>query len=117
MVACHQIGAYLYGLDKGTHPHSFYAEWERQVTEEQRQGVESRKYAYYPEIAFAHQAYQNNKDYPQGFADVAGYWVEGQLFGGVIVFDRGESENEVSPGLFLIIDIPLSRQLLTLRFL
>jgi hypothetical protein len=86
------------------------------VTEEQRQGVESRKYAYYPEIAFAHQAYQNNKDYPQGFADVAGYWVEGQLFGGVIVFDRGESETEVRLSPFLLIDIPFPCQALTSEF-
>lgn len=96
VVACHQIGAYLYELDNGTHPHSFYAEWERKVCEEQDQGVESRRYAYFPEIAFAHRAYQSNKSYPRGFADTAGYWAEGQLFGGVILFDRGESDKEVS---------------------
>lgn len=95
-MACHQVGAYLYRLDKGTHPHSFYAEWVRQVAEERRQGVKSRRFAYYSEIAFAHRAFQSSKNYPQGFADVAGYWVEGQLFAGVIIFDRGESESEVS---------------------
>lgn len=93
-VACHQVGAYLYELDSGIHPHSFYASWKRKVCEEQDAGVESRKYAYFPEIAFAHQAFPGNKNYPRGFADTAGYWVEGQVFGGVIIFDRGETETE-----------------------
>lgn len=28
--------------------------------------------------------------------DVAGYWAEGKIFGGVVIYDRGESELEVS---------------------
>lgn len=34
--------------------------------------------------------------YPNGWADVAGYWAEHHIFGGVVLFDRGESEEEVS---------------------
>lgn len=31
-----------------------------------------------------------------GVADVVGYWSEGRIFGGVVVFDRGGSEQEVN---------------------
>lgn len=34
--------------------------------------------------------------YPNGLADVVGYWAEARIFGGVVLFDRGESELEVS---------------------
>lgn len=36
--------------------------------------------------------------YPRGKADVVGYWTEGKIFGGVVVFDRGETDREVSFG-------------------
>jgi hypothetical protein len=29
--------------------------------------------------------------YPDGLADVAGYWAEDQIFGGVVLFDRSQS--------------------------
>ncbi|RFN46003.1 hypothetical protein FIE12Z_9754 [Fusarium flagelliforme] len=32
--------------------------------------------------------------YPNGAADTVGYWAEAKIFGGVLVFDRGESEIE-----------------------
>ncbi|KAF5001165.1 hypothetical protein FGRMN_1189 [Fusarium graminum] len=32
--------------------------------------------------------------YPRGVADVVGYWAESKIFGGAIVFDRGETEKE-----------------------
>lgn len=33
--------------------------------------------------------------YPNGVADLAGYWAEDRIFGGVFVFDRGQSGTEV----------------------
>ncbi|KAJ4230938.1 hypothetical protein FSOLCH5_004545 [Fusarium solani] len=44
--------------------------------------------------AFCHMAYVYPDQYPRGVADVAGYWAEGKIFGGVVVFDRGETEQE-----------------------
>lgn len=49
-----------------------------------------------PPTLFWTGAYVDWSRYPNGLADMAGYWAEIQLFGGVILFDRGESENEVS---------------------
>lgn len=48
-----------------------------------------------PPCAFFHTSYYYFDQYPQGLADVVGYWAEGQIFGGVVVFDRRETESEV----------------------
>lgn len=45
--------------------------------------------------AFYHMSYCHAEQYPRGFADVVGYWAESKIFGGVVVFDRGETEKEV----------------------
>lgn len=34
-------------------------------------------------------------DYPFGTSDMAGYWAEDRIFGGVVLFERGESGKEV----------------------
>jgi hypothetical protein len=34
--------------------------------------------------------------YPEGIADMVGYWAKDRILGGVVLFDRGESGNEVS---------------------
>ena len=42
-----------------------------------------------------HSCYTKFPRYPFGLLDVLGYWAETQLFGGVLLFDRGESGSEV----------------------
>ena len=42
-----------------------------------------------------HDHYMRLEDYPFGLLDVVGYWAETQLFGGVVLFDRGDSGFEV----------------------
>ncbi|KAJ4246255.1 hypothetical protein NW762_013605 [Fusarium torreyae] len=96
VVACHQIGAYLFELDNGAHKHKYYQDWRDKVLQEKKNGVESRKYYKPPPIAFSHRSYRSFQQYPRGLADVAGYWAESKIFRGVVVFDRGESEAEVS---------------------
>lgn len=44
---------------------------------------------------FYHVDYMDYEQYPDGMADVAGYWAEDRIFGGVVVFDRGVSGSEV----------------------
>lgn len=36
-----------------------------------------------------HLSFNFSESYPNGLADVVGYWTEGRIFGGVIVFARG----------------------------
>lgn len=95
-IACHQIGAYIYDLDEGAHKNKLYQDWRNKVLEEKEKDVEERRFYNPPPTAFAHPAYRYPEQYPRGFADVAGYWAESKIFGGVVVFDRGETEEEVS---------------------
>lgn len=48
-----------------------------------------------PYTPFVHAYYQFYEQYPRGFADTVGYWAEGKIFGGVIVFERGDTDQEV----------------------
>jgi hypothetical protein len=93
VVACHDIGASLYELDEGAHKHSLHEEWLAQERPYLINGYHRSGYRL-PPAAFFHASYCYPDQYPRGLADVAGYWVEAKLFGGVVVFDRGESEKE-----------------------
>jgi hypothetical protein len=42
-----------------------------------------------------HSYYSDYSDYQLGVADVVGYWSEAQVFGGVVLFNRGENGTEV----------------------
>lgn len=46
-------------------------------------------------VDFYHERYRRLEQYPSGLLNVVGYWAETQLFGGVVLFDRGESGVEV----------------------
>ena len=91
VVACHQIGASLFELDDGAHRHKLYDLWQTKACKEKRTNIMQRPYSIPPAASF-HQFYQNHERYPRGLADVVGYWAEGMIFGGVVVFDRGEWE-------------------------
>ncbi|CAM1503228.1 Fc.00g080040.m01.CDS01 [Cosmosporella sp. VM-42] len=93
VVACHHIGAYLYELDDGAHKHQVHQDWREKELPNSNDGKHKRGYLL-PHTAFFHRAYQYPDQYPRGLADVAGYWAEGKIFGGVVVFNRGESEEE-----------------------
>lgn len=95
MVACHQVAAYLYGLDEGAHKHQLYDDWRETELENVRDGTH-RPGPLIPPAPVFQKAYQWPEQYPRGIGDVVGYWAEGKIFGGVVVFERGESEEEVS---------------------
>lgn len=97
VIACHNIAVVLYQLDGGPHKH---AEWETWVTEKKASLPESvprhMRDQYGPPTPFYVTRYATSTRYPNGWADAAGYWAEHHIFGGIILFDRGESEEEVS---------------------
>lgn len=49
----------------------------------------------YPTLLF-HAWFQEHKQYPEGIADMVGYWAEERILGGVVLLDRGASGNQVS---------------------
>ncbi|KAJ3544893.1 hypothetical protein NM208_g2789 [Fusarium decemcellulare] len=46
---------------------------------------------------FGHHHYFDYDIYPEGLADVAGYWTEDRILGGVAVFDRRPKDNDWNP--------------------
>lgn len=85
-VAIHRIAVLLYNQG------SFHKECDPTV-EESRLCYSFRPH-YYP-TPFCLDQYSDPEQYPDGVADVAGYWAENWIFGGVVVFSRGESGVEV----------------------
>lgn len=50
-----------------------------------------------PATLFRHTWYRDHAQYPHGAADVAGYWAENRVLGGVVLFDR-KAEEEAREG-------------------
>lgn len=94
-IACHQIAGFLYQLEDNTH-RTDYETW---LAKEQvlfDNGDE--KYKYYPlepPAPFYHDEYYIHEQYPRGVSDMVGYWAETMIFGGVVLFDRSDSDPEV----------------------
>ena len=72
------------------HKHELYEEW----LDRRRESIKPGDFL--EPTVFYHGSYVAFDQYPNGLADVAGYWAETKIFGGVVVFDRGPSGVEVS---------------------
>lgn len=94
-VASHDIAATLWSLDDGAHKQ---AELETWLTSRLESGPldEDEEFNLPPHTWFWHGGYVHHTQYPKGVADVVGYWAETQIFGGVVLFDRGDNDEEVS---------------------
>lgn len=90
-IACHQIATLLFQLDQGVHKHELYAAWRDSPDDHLPSWHRLR-----PPCAFTHWSYIHHEQYPHGLADLASYWAEAKIFGGVIIFDRGPSGIDVS---------------------
>ncbi|UPK96446.1 hypothetical protein LCI18_007381 [Fusarium solani-melongenae] len=88
VVSCHQIAVHIYQLDGGNHKHCEYERWINEPRDM------SRWDSFRHPTAFCHTFYTAVDQYPNGVADVVAYWAEAKIFGGVVLFDRGESETE-----------------------
>lgn len=84
-VAVHQLAAYLYKLDLNLGDHKDIATW---VSPKSNRGI----YMDYPDgklpTISIHRQYRDCSQYPNGIADMVGYWAKAQIFGGVVLFDR-----------------------------
>ena len=47
------------------------------------------------DVNFYHTSYRDFKRYPFGLLDVVAYWVEAELFGGLLLFERDGSGSDV----------------------
>ncbi|KLO90767.1 uncharacterized protein LW93_062 [Fusarium fujikuroi] len=87
-VSIHQIAVYSYQQGGFNHTHQDYQKWIDSPRDTRRWD------GYRHPTAFCHSFYIAVERYPNGDADTVGYWAEAKIFGGVLVFDRGESESE-----------------------
>ncbi|KAK1831474.1 hypothetical protein QBC39DRAFT_391243 [Podospora conica] len=95
-VAVHQFAALLYRLELRMHKGDIeaIAQWvmprpRRLQPEDEWVPIPPR-----PSI-FNHHAYLDADIYPDGAADVVGYWAEDRIFGGVVVFNRRAERDQV----------------------
>ncbi|AEO58342.1 hypothetical protein MYCTH_80161 [Thermothelomyces thermophilus ATCC 42464] len=86
-VAVHQLAVMLHKLgDLGVHD-----EWKTWKPPNRYIGPD---YCPDPEpfaTLFFHFDFTGHEHYPEGIADMVGYWAENRILGGVVLFDRGES--------------------------
>lgn len=47
-------------------------------------------------VNFYHTAYKRFEEFPFGLLNVVGYWAETELFGGVVLFERGEGDSGIT---------------------
>lgn len=84
-IAIHQIAVDLYKLDLDLGNHKDLVTWAAPIS---LKGF----YQVYPTgqlpTLFMHKSYRDFEQYPNGVADIVGYWAEAQVFGGVVLFDR-----------------------------
>ncbi|KAG6354041.1 hypothetical protein INS49_005012 [Diaporthe citri] len=84
--SCHQLAVFIFQLDDGVHKHALYEAWRDAPNVDPLKRVSKK-----PPSAFSNAVYHFYEQYPNGLADVVGYWAESKIFGGVVVFDRGPS--------------------------
>ncbi|KAK3896739.1 hypothetical protein C8A05DRAFT_20346 [Staphylotrichum tortipilum] len=85
--AVHQIASWLYTRDTSRHKDDALGRW---------RPAEERKRLYpatFPTTLFCHPWYRDYDQYPEGIADSVGYWAEGRILGGVVLFDRRDPDS------------------------
>ncbi|KAG8156868.1 hypothetical protein KVR01_013281 [Diaporthe batatas] len=100
VVACHDIAIFLYKMDDGAHKHAEHEAWLAKQREKYLNKRSTKRMVLPPRSLFWHGMFRDHKRYPNGVAELAGYWAEGQIFGGAVMFDRGESGEECN-GMYI----------------
>ncbi len=95
----HQIAVFLFQQEPKLHAGDIdsvvsWKEEERWILLEGNRRIHHQPSEPRPTLFF-HVAYMDYDQYPDGLSDMAGYWAEDRIFGGVVVFDRGDSGSEV----------------------
>ncbi|KAH8180134.1 hypothetical protein LIA77_01653 [Sarocladium implicatum] len=90
-VTVHDIAVQVYKLDTNRHSKDGIIEWEPPKS----------NFVFwdnYPDGAlptlFRHPWYEDYDQYPNGVADMVGYWAENRIIGGVTLFNRGQRQKE-----------------------
>ncbi|POS80607.1 hypothetical protein DHEL01_v200989 [Diaporthe helianthi] len=99
-VAIHEIAIWLFEAKPKSHDEDELRRvtlWQKTPTVVQAQDVPAGEPLPPPPpkpTLFYHYQYFYHESYPARLGDMAGYWAEDRIFGGVVLFDRGESDTE-----------------------
>lgn len=99
-VSLHQIAVYLFKSSPKSHTLEYIkhvTEWQIPTGWVERFGAKFWEEPMFPppQTHFLHVSYTDFDLYPNGVADMAGYWAEDRILEGVVLFDRGDSGYEV----------------------
>lgn len=100
--AVHQIGVYLFQNIESLHKGEGLECWKppprwrlfHENKSDEEWILDEWPYEPFPTL-FCVSHYHRYKNYPDGLADVVGYWAEDRILGGITLFDRGTSGLEV----------------------
>lgn len=96
-MACHNIAVFVYKMDDGAYKHVKWTDWCEKGLANLTEGSTAWDRSQYSLITpFIVSPYRFPEDFPDGIADVVAYWAEFYIFGGIVLFERGESAEEVS---------------------
>jgi hypothetical protein len=84
-VAVHQIAVILFKLDTSQHKDDRITEWVPPKTDTLYRMF--REHGTLPTM-FVHSWYVDHDQYPDGVAEMIGYWAESRILGGVVLLDR-----------------------------
>lgn len=88
-------------MDTGVHKHAEWTGWvEKRVAALPKDSSYLDRNKCGPVTPFIIAPYHNPEEFPDGIADIVGYWAEHRIFGGIILFDRGKSKEEVCLTIF-----------------
>ncbi|KAK3313960.1 hypothetical protein B0H66DRAFT_567468 [Apodospora peruviana] len=86
-IAVHQIAAVLFQLEASGHKDDGVTDWAPRSDDELWWRINPD--GPLPTL-FCHSWYVDYEQYPDGVADVVGYWAENRILGGVVLFDRND---------------------------
>ncbi|RFU23708.1 hypothetical protein B7463_g12630, partial [Scytalidium lignicola] len=90
-IAVHEIAVMVFKLDTNLHKDDGITSWIAPKENEEW-------WRLYPDgpppTLFYHNWYMDYQQYPNGIADMVGYWAEARILGGVILFDRHTPESD-----------------------
>ncbi|KAK3682229.1 hypothetical protein B0T22DRAFT_413389 [Podospora appendiculata] len=91
-VAVHAIAVYLFKLGTSLHTEDGIGIWVPSKHEDDVLFWRFNPEGAWPTL-FRHAWYVNHERYPDGVADMVGYWAEARILGGVVLFDRRDPES------------------------
>jgi hypothetical protein len=91
-VAVHQVAILVYHLDQSLHKEERLEAWTTPI--EYDGDIPLKIIGPFPTLFFT-SFYDHPEQYPDGVADVVGYWAENRILGGVVLFYRGQDESQV----------------------